>query len=99
MENKYQNFGVLVGERSTDYHADVKVGALPYEIRNESGDYEPWLPPGEWQASDRGDSMSCVTFGSLNAIETEMNRLLQEGKMPDDLIQWSVDKGYLKKRL
>ena len=93
-----KNYGVLIGERPTDYHADEEVGALPYEVRKADGNWEPHLPPGEWQASDNGDSMSCVSFGEINGIETQMNQLLYEGKLSDELIQWSIDNGYLKKR-
>jgi hypothetical protein len=70
-QNNFKNYGVLIREKSTDFRAGLVSGNLPYEVRSESGDYGPWLPPGEWQKSDNGDSMSCVSFGALNAIETE----------------------------
>src|SRR3990167_2756789 len=85
METKFKNRGVLVGDRSTDYRAGLVSGNLPYEVRTD-GNYEPWLPPGEWQANDNGDSMSCVSFGALNAIETEENR--QTGKQINYSDRW-----------
>lgn len=86
MKKQFKNYGVLLGEKSTDFHADVKAGALFYETRNPSGDYELWLPPGEWQANDNGDSMSCVSFGALNVIETEEKR--QTGKQINYSDRW-----------
>lgn len=94
MADKIKNYGVILGSSPTTYGA----GVLPYEIRNPSGDWEPFIPPGEWQKSDNGDSMSCVTFSAINSIETQENRMLYEGEIPDDLLQWCIDKGYLKKR-
>ena len=70
-----KNYGVKLGERRDDYRAGAKVGALPYLIRNESGDWEPSLPAEETQFNDGGDSMSCVTFAELNGIETQEQAL------------------------
>src|SRR3990167_6176709 len=50
-------------------------GVIPFEERQSDGNWKPFLPPGEWQASDSGDSMSCVTFGHLNNIETQEKKL------------------------
>jgi len=72
-----KNYGVLLGERPGDYRAGAKVGALPYIIRNESGDWEPKLPLEENQSNDGGDSMSCVTFAELNEIETQEKSLAE----------------------
>lgn len=49
------------------------VGALTYEERNPSGDWTPYLPPGEYQKDYRSmvDSMSCVSFSALNSIEMQ----------------------------
>ena len=70
-KHPFKNYGVLIGEKSTDFHAGLVSGNLPYEVRNPEGSYELWLPPGEWQNNDGGDSLSCVSFGAINAIETE----------------------------
>src|SRR3990167_83822 len=61
------NRGLIEGQRSTDFVA----GALPYEIRNPSGDWTSFLPPGEWQTNHTVDSLACVTFSALNSIETQ----------------------------
>src|SRR3712207_6542899 len=70
-DDEFINHGVLEGRRDTDFVAGEEVGALPYEVRNETGDWTPFMPPGEWQASKKGDSMSCVTFSALNSIEAQ----------------------------
>ena len=98
MEDNYKNYGVKIGRRDTDYQADRIGGNLPYEVRQPDGNYEPYVPPGEWQRSDRGDNMSCVSFGHLNSIETQMNKLLYEGKIPDETLQFMIDMGYLSKK-
>lgn len=81
-----KNYGVKEDIRLTDYTADLVRGVLPYEVRNASGNYEPYLPPGEWQKSDDGDSMACVTFGELNGMETEEKR--QTGKQFNYSDRW-----------
>jgi len=86
MENKYQNYGVKVGSRTEDYKADRVGGVLPYEERQLDGNWEPFLPPGEWQKSDNGDSMSCVSFGHLNSIETQEKQ--QTGKQVNYSDRW-----------
>ena len=86
MENKYQNFGVKLGKRHTDYQADRVGGNLPYEINQADGNWEPHLPPGEWQGSDKGDSMSCVSFGHVNSIETQEKQ--QTGKQVNYSDRW-----------
>lgn len=62
-----ENTGVLLGRQETDYVA----GTIPYEIRNEEGNWQPFLPLGEWQQKNGKDLMACVTFSLLNAIETQ----------------------------
>jgi hypothetical protein len=65
------NYGLLDGRRQDDYLG----GTLPYEVRNPSGDWTEWLPPGEWQANNHVDTMACVTFSALNVIETQYEYL------------------------
>lgn len=62
-----KNFGVIEGQRDTDWLG----GSIPYEVRNPSGDWTSYLPPGEWQANHLVDTMACVTFSALNSIETQ----------------------------
>ena len=61
------NHGIIEGQRNTDFVA----GALPYEIRNPSGDWTTLLPPGEFQRNHVFDTMACVTFSALNSIEVQ----------------------------
>ena len=63
----YVNLGVIEGRRPRDFVA----GQLPYEIRLNSGNWKPFLPPGEWQKQNFVDTMACVTFSLLNCIETQ----------------------------
>lgn len=62
------NHGVILGQRDSDYVGNT----LPYEVLNPSGDWTPYLPPGEWQYINPGqfESMACVSFSALNVIET-----------------------------
>src|SRR5687767_13192677 len=63
----FVNRGALSGRRSTDFVA----GVLPYEIRNQSGDWEPYAPPGERQGNSLADSLGCVSFSLIDCIETQ----------------------------
>jgi len=65
-----KNYGVLLGQRPTDYLAG-SITALPYEIRIPDGNWKPYLPIGEKQQPYFVDSMACVTFSQLNAVETQ----------------------------
>lgn len=84
-----KNRGVILGRKPTDYIA----GASPiiYEARNPSGDWTPYLPPGEWQRSTVApiaDTMSCVTYSALNSIETQENFLT--GLQVDYADRWTA---------
>lgn len=64
----FMNYGIIEGQRGTDWLA----GTLPYEERNPTGNWTPYLPPGEWQRIDNTDVMACVTFAELNSVETQL---------------------------
>ena len=87
METPYENKGVILGRRPEDWVAGAASG-VAYEVRNPSGDWRPYLPPGENQYSDRGDSMSCVTYSALNSIE--MQEKLLTGTAPDYGDRWTA---------
>lgn len=70
------NRGVIEGQRDSDYVGST----LPYEVLNPSGDWTPYLPPGEWQANSFTDTMACVTFSALNSIETQYKFLTGESR-------------------
>ena len=77
--NEIKNFGVLLGDHIDTYRAGAVKGALPFEERNPSGDWDSVLPPEEKQYSDfGGDSMACVTFAELNGVETQEKQQTQE---------------------
>ena len=80
-----KNFGVLFGERSTDYRAGLVGGSLPYEVRS-SGNWEAFLPIEEKQFNDNGDSMSCVTFAELSGIE--MQEIYHDGIQSNYSDRW-----------
>lgn len=76
-----ENHGVLLGERPGDYRADFAGGALPFIVRNETGNWESYLPFEEIQYNPNGnwkDSMSCVTFAELSGIEAQEYALTDE---------------------
>lgn len=66
-----KNYGLIEGRRDTDFLA----GSLSFEERNPSGDWTPFLPPGEYQANHNADTMACVSFSALNSIETQLKFL------------------------
>ena len=63
------NHGVILGQRPTDWVAGAST-FITYEVRNESGDWRPYLPTKEIQYG-KEDSMSCVSFSAINAIEMQ----------------------------
>lgn len=68
------NRGVILGQRSTDYIVGAS-SPIEYEVRNESGDWTPYLPSTEKQWFDGGDSMACVSFSAHNCIEAQIKFL------------------------
>jgi hypothetical protein len=62
-----ENTGVLIGQRDTDFIA----GILPYEVRNEKGDWRPHLVKEEKQYSENVDTMGCVSFSMNNCLEIQ----------------------------
>ena len=69
--------GALLGRRPQDW-VHGQVGALPYEVRNLSGDWTKYLPPAERQSNRRTETMACVSYSLLNVIETQINFLSGE---------------------
>ena len=63
------NHGVILGQRPEDWVAG-SVSGLTYEVINPSGDWRPYLPTKEIQFG-REDSMACVSFSLINAIEIQ----------------------------
>ena len=63
------NHGVILGQRPEDWVAG-SISGLTYEVINPSGDWRPYLPTKEIQFG-REDSMACVSFSLINAIEIQ----------------------------
>jgi hypothetical protein len=62
-----KNTGVILGQRDTDWIG----GAIQYEVMAPDGNWRQFLSVGERQHSPGADTMSCVSFSALNAIEVQ----------------------------
>jgi hypothetical protein len=65
------NQGVLEGVSPTDFVA----GAIPFEERNPSADWRPYLPDGELQRSANADGMHCVSSSNTNSSEIQIKQM------------------------
>lgn len=64
------------GRTSSDYVGDAYGSTLPYVIRNQSGDWRPFVPQNEKQWNGTGnDTWGCTVFAGLNGIETTIKFL------------------------
>jgi hypothetical protein len=57
---------------------DFRAGAIAYEVRNPSGQWDDFLPAEERQSRKDGDSFGCVTFSGLNSVEAQHKLLTGE---------------------
>jgi hypothetical protein len=85
-----KNRGVRLGRRKTDYVAG-EFTFITFEERNPSGDWRPFLPPGEVQFSSLVDYMDCVTRSIQNAIEIQEKFLTGEEAI-DYSDRWTAKK-------
>lgn len=67
------NDGAIVGRESGNWVAGSS--PLQYEVRNPSGNWIPSLPTTERQSNRRTDTMACVSYSLINAIETQLQHL------------------------
>lgn len=65
-----KNSGLIPGFRSTDFVG----GTIPYEVRNPSGDWTPFLVRGEKQSYNYVDVMGCVSFSANNCCEIQIKQ-------------------------
>lgn len=65
------NTGVLEGQRPEDFVAG-KIGALPYEIVNSSGDWRNYQVRGEKQWYPSFDTMNCTSYANNNSAEIQL---------------------------
>lgn len=54
-----------------------------------------YITIGEKQNWVYGDSLSCVSFATLSAIECRLNYYLKNNLIPDETVKWLKDNGYL----
>jgi len=69
LDNEFpkQNTGLIdTPPSATDWIA----GAIPYELRNPTGDWRPYLPMNEKQ-KDPTETMGCVSFSANNSLEVQ----------------------------
>lgn len=64
------NHGVIAGKKKTDFIA----GTIPWENRNPSGNWYPFLVPGERQYFQGFDTMACVSFATNNVCEIQIKQ-------------------------
>lgn len=76
MPKGFKNRGVLIGQRPVDWVAGIS-SQIPYEVRLESGDWRPFVPPGETQRGIE-DYMDCVTRSATNACEIQLRALFND---------------------
>lgn len=74
MNDNFVNRGIILGTRPEDYVA----GTLPYEVRNPSGDWTPYLVKGEIQYSPKDDWKDCVSRSYTNCVEIQQKFLAGE---------------------
>lgn len=64
------NTGFIEETRPTDFLQ----GIIPYKVVLPSGDWRPYLPPGEPQFSQVTDSQGCVSFSNNNVAEISLKQ-------------------------
>lgn len=88
------NTGFFAEKRSTDYIFGG-VTPVPFEERNQPGDWTQFLPAEERQSGRFVDSMACVTFSAMNSLETQMRWMIQNRLIPDVSMAWLRANKYL----
>lgn len=94
MPTPTKNTGVLLGRRVQDYVAGTG-SALPYVINNPTANWDLYLPSPEKQWGGNGDKMNCVTQSYDNMVETELNEMIKNKKLPVSHLDFLWQYGYL----
>lgn len=89
-EKEIVNHGVLDLRRETDFAG----GTLPFEILNETAEWEQDVPTQEYQYGPGGDKMNCVTQSLHNDFETLLNYRIRTGKLAVEHLKFLQDNGY-----
>jgi hypothetical protein len=71
MTNYIKNHGVILGHKKRDWKVGG-VDSIPYEVRNPSGDWTPFLVRTEKQWFPTFDTMACVSFSANNICEIQI---------------------------
>lgn len=68
---------------------------IPYEVRNQTGDWSPWF--GAWEGQKHGDldTNCCWCFAGCECVDDQLMFLWKTGTFSPDDIQWFKDKGYI----
>lgn len=82
------------GLEKTAWIAGAETG-LPYKTLLTVPDWRPFVPTYEDQTRPQFDSVSCVTYSGLNAIEAQLNRLLELNLIPAAALEFVKNNGYL----
>lgn len=91
-ENK--NNGVVPIPSEKDWVAGAN-SQLQYQVNIPSGDWTPHLPENERQSDSQFDTLACVSFALVHAIETQLNFLLATSALPQTHVDFLKSNGYL----
>lgn len=74
----------------------IRLGSyLPYEVRNESGDWSKYFGQWEGQKHDDLDSNCCWAYAGNEVLEDQLEFLMKEGYFMSEDIKWFKDNGYI----
>lgn len=86
MDNKKTNLTMPENHGLIESASTSPLGyAIPFVVRNQSGNWTPYLPAGERQANPT-ETMACVSFSLTNSIETQ--ELFLTGKKVNYSDRW-----------
>jgi len=64
---------------------------IEYEVILKDGNWTKYNPRGERQKFRRLETMACVSYATLDAIETQLNRMIKDGLIDTDPIKDWID--------
>lgn len=88
------NYGIIIEPRkNTDFVAG-EVSGIQYEPITD-GNWTKHLPSNERQSFRFVDTMACVSYSTLNVIETQLNYYIDKGKLNFETLSFLDDNGFL----
>lgn len=78
--NKIKNFGYIEREITEDNYILGGILSAPFEILQESGQWNDFLPENEEQRKEGFDTFGCTQYATLNALEILIKRKFGEIK-------------------